>query len=105
MIGASFSGLWAEYTGLLLPVATMAGTPVAMLLVETTTMKTTMVGTRQALGSIQLAVLSTADVTSFCRITIGNYILYGVAAKRPKNLICTCCDRVCFFSGSNPIAN
>jgi hypothetical protein len=45
------------YTGLPLPVATMVGTPVAMLLVGTTTMKTTMVGTRLAVGSIQLAVL------------------------------------------------
>jgi hypothetical protein len=35
----------------------MVGTPVAMLLVGTTTMKTTMVGTRLAVGSIQLAVL------------------------------------------------
>jgi hypothetical protein len=45
------------YTGLPLPVATMVGTPVAMLLVGTATMKTTMVGTRLAVGSIQLAVL------------------------------------------------
>jgi len=45
------------YTGLPLPVATMVGTPVAMLLVGTTTMKTTMVGTRLAVGSIQLAML------------------------------------------------